>query len=120
MSVHQLDIKWPNRDQHPSVRVSDPDTCVEPSEPRMSKGRLKALAAHYLHPDGLTDFELAELTDTAQTSIGVRRAELVKAGLVIGTTERRPSPAGSPAIVWRITSQGVGYIVRLNDSEVQS
>jgi hypothetical protein len=118
VSVHQLDIKWPNPEQHPAKRVNDPDTCVEPSQVRMSKGRLKALAAHYLHPEGLTDFELAELTDTAQTSIGVRRAELVKAGLVIATLERRPSPSGSLAIVWRITSQGVGYIVRLNDSEV--
>ena len=115
--VVQLPIRWPNTEHHPAVRSNDPDTCVEPSQPRMSNGRLKALAAHYLHPDGLTDFELAAITDTAQTSIGVRRAELVKAGLVIGTTERRPSPSGSLAIVWRITSQGVGFIVRLNDKE---
>lgn len=113
----QQPIVWPNRDQHPSVRVNDPDTCQEPSEFRMSKGRLLALAAHVSHPEGLTDFELAALTDTAQTSIGVRRKELVQAGLVIATLERRPSPSGAKSIVWRITSQGVGFIVRLNESE---
>lgn len=117
MTITQLPIRWPNREQHPAVRVNDRDTCQEPTEVRMSSGRLKALAAHYLHPEGLTDFELAALTDTAQTSIGVRRKELVQAGLVIATLERRPSPSGAKSIVWRITSQGVGFIVRLNESE---
>ena len=42
----QQPIVWPDRDQHPSVRVNDPDTCQEPSEFRMSKGRLAALAGH--------------------------------------------------------------------------
>ena len=46
MSVVQLPIQWPNREQHPTVRVNDPDTCQEPTEVRMSSGRLKALAAH--------------------------------------------------------------------------
>lgn len=116
-TIVQLPIRFPNRDQHPSVRVNDPDTCQEPSETRMSSGRLKALAAHYMHPEGLTDFELAALTDTQQTSIGKRRSELEKAGLIVATTLRRPSPSGAKAIVWRITSQGVGYIVRLGESE---
>lgn len=120
MSVHQLDIKWPDPERHPAKRVGDPDTSVEPSQQRMSKGRLKALACHYLHPDGLTDFELAELIDSQQTSAGVRRKELERAGLVVATTKRRPSPSGKPVIVWRITSQGVGYMVRLNDTEMRS
>ena len=105
----QQPIVWPNRDQHPSVRVNDPDTCQEPSEFRMSKGRLLALAAHVSHPDGLTDFELADRTGKAQTSIGKRRGELAHAGLIVATTERRPSPSGSPAIVWRLTPLGYRY-----------
>lgn len=105
----QQTIHWPNRDQHPAVRVNDPDTCQEPSEFRMSKGRLLALAAHVSHPDGLTDFELAEHTGKAQTSIGKRRGELAHAGLIVATTERRPSPSGSPAIVWRLTPLGYRY-----------
>ena len=102
----QQTIHWPNRDQYPSVRVNDPDTCQEPSEFRMSKGRLLALAVHVQHPDGLTDFELAEHTGKAQTSIGKRRGELAHAGLIIATTDRRPSPSGAPAIVWRLTPSG--------------
>lgn len=105
----QQTIRWPNREQHPSVRVNDPDTCAEPSEFRMSAGRFKALACHVQHPDGLTDFELAEHTGTAQTSIGKRRGELAHAGLIVATTERRPSPSGSPAIVWRLTPLGYRY-----------
>ena len=42
-------LQFPNREQHPSVRVSDPETCVEPSEPRMSAGRTAALLAHAAH-----------------------------------------------------------------------
>lgn len=103
-------VTFPNRDQHPSVRVNDPDTCVEPSEFRMSKGRFLALSTHGQHRDGLTDFELADLTGKAQTSVGKRRGELATAGLIVATTERRPSPSGSPAIVWRITPLGISYL----------
>ena len=100
-------ITFPNREQHPSVRVNDPDTCVEPTEFRMSTGRALALSALVAHAEGLTDFELAAATGKAQTSIGKRRGELAHAGLVIATTERRPSPSNSPAIVWKVTPQGV-------------
>ncbi len=102
----QQTIHWPNRDQHPAVRVNDPDTCREPSEFRMSKGRLAALAGHVQRPDGLTDFELADLIGSQQTSAGKRRGELAHAGLIIATTDRRPSPSGAPAIVWRLTPSG--------------
>ena len=105
----QQTIHWPNREQHPSVRVNDPDTCQEPSEFRMSKGRLAALAGHVQRPDGLTDFELADLIGSQQTSAGKRRGELAHAGLIVATTERRPSPSGSPAIVWRRTPLGYRY-----------
>lgn len=56
---------------------------------------------------GLTDFELADKTGKAQTSIGVRRKELVTLGLVErAPVHPRPSPSGSPSIVWRITDAG--------------
>lgn len=117
MSVTQLPIRFPNRDQHPSVRTTDPDTCVPPSEPKMSKGRTLALLTHAEHEAGLTDFELADLTGSAQTSVGCRRAELVKCDppLVMGTTVRRPSPSGAAAIVWKITPQGVAYARKLRE-----
>lgn len=101
----QQAITWPDPDRDPAVRVNDPDTCVQPSEPRMSKGRWQALTALWWRGPS-TDFELADVTGTAQTSIGKRRGELVKAGLVEATSERRPSPSGSPAVVWRLTGAG--------------
>lgn len=110
-------INWPDRERHPSVRVSDPDTCVEPSEPRMSKGRAKVLAAHFGHPDGLTDFEAADLVGSQQTSAGVRRKELERAGLIVATNTRRPSPSGKPVIVWRITPLGIATVRRMNEQE---
>ena len=60
-------------------------------------------------PDGLTDFELAAMSGKAQTSIGVRRKELCRMGLVEGTTRTRPAPSGSPAAVWVATRAGIAY-----------
>ena len=45
---------------------------------------------------------IPDVTGVAQTSIGVRRHELVAAGLVIDSGLRRPAPSGSLAIVWRV------------------
>lgn len=72
---------------------------------------------------GLTDFELASVVDVIQPSIGVRRGELRKQGLVAPAMEdcepstanpygvrpvRRPTPTtGSPAQVWVITADGL-------------
>ena len=55
--------------------------------------------------DGLTDFELADLTGLQQTSAGKRRLELVRLGLVEATPHTRPAPSGAPARVWRVTTQ---------------
>lgn len=88
----------------PVARRSDPETSHQAAE-RASSGAStnRALALEALRKAGragLTDFELASLTGIAQTSIGVRRGELVRQGLVAATPMRRPSPSGSPAIVW--------------------
>lgn len=89
----------------PAARNSDPETSHQAAR-RARAGaftnRTIALAAlAHAGSNGLTDFELAEITGIPQTSIGVRRGELVKMGYVIKTEERRPSPSGSPSIVWR-------------------
>lgn len=119
MSDQQV-MPFPNREQHPSVRVHDPDTCVEPAEERLSPGREMALRCHAEHASGLTDFELAEHTGKAQTSIGKRRKDLEVRGLVVATTERRPSPQGAPATVYRITEMGSEFARGLSDSAVSS
>lgn len=49
---------------------------------------------------GCTDFEHPPIQ---QTSAGVRRKELERAGLVERSTITRPSPSGCNAIVWRPT-----------------
>lgn len=119
MSGQQV-ITFPDRERHPAKRVNDSDTCVEPSEPTMSKGRLLALTAHAQHVSGLTDFELADHTGKAQTSIGKRRKELEVAGYVVATTQRRLSPSGALATVYRITPDGIRLAQRQSATEVRS
>ena len=89
----------------PRARVSDPDTSHQAAKlATVNAGTNRALALEALRaagPDGLTDFALAEIVGIQQASIGVRRGELVRMGLVEATEMRRPSPSGANAIVWR-------------------
>ncbi|MGV0985046.1 MAG: hypothetical protein ACOYB2_10855 [Limnohabitans sp.] len=98
--------RWPHEDA--TARESDPDTSHEAAKDARAmsgKHRMLALAAlREAGPRGLTDFELADATGVAQTSIGVRRKELVRAGYVEATDARRPAPSGSAAIVWRVVA----------------
>lgn len=91
--------------EEPTARTSDPDTshaAARDARVRAGTHRAKALEAlRAAGARGLTDFELAALTGIAQTSIGVRRKELLRAGYVEATELRRPAPSGSAAIVWR-------------------
>jgi hypothetical protein len=91
--------------EEPNARNSDPQTSHEAAQDaRALSGRHRKLALATLRdagPRGLTDFELAAITGVAQTSIGVRRKELVRAGYVVATDMRRKAPSGSAAIVWR-------------------
>lgn len=85
------------------ARNTDPVTshlAGERAQQRAATGRALALALLRDHSEGLTDFELAGLSGWQQTSIGKRRGELRDAGLVRDSGKRRPSPSGSPAIVW--------------------
>lgn len=96
------------------TRRTDPITSHEAEakvRPHASTGRRAVLSALALYGP-LTDFELAERTGWQQTSIGKRRGECVALGWVEaftapdGTKCKRPSPSGSPAIVWAITAKG--------------
>ncbi len=90
----------------PAARLTDPDTshaAAEDAQENASTHRARALALLQSHPDGLTDFELADLTGLQQTSIGKRRGELRDRGLVRDSGRRRPAPSGSLAIVWVAT-----------------
>lgn len=66
-----------------------------------------ALTAHFAHPQGLTDFELAALVRISQPSIGKRRLDLQRDGCIEYANRNRPAPSGSPARVYRITAKGI-------------
>lgn len=92
----------------PAARISDPATSHEAANEHQAiraRDRAAVLQIHRDNPDGLTDFELAEKMGRQQTSVGKRRGELRDLGLIEATAERRPSPSGSSAIVWRICSR---------------
>lgn len=94
----------------PTSRRRDPVTSRMAGDraPKLRAGdRAEVLRLHAANPDGLTDFELAALMQRQQTSVGKRRVELRDSGLIAQTEMRRPSPSGSPAIVWRITDEGL-------------
>jgi hypothetical protein len=91
-------------------RATDPDTSASAAALNAThrvRDRDRCLQALYragMH--GATDFELETATGIKQTSCGKRRLELLREGLVERTDERRPSPTGSPAVVWRLTIDG--------------
>ena len=83
------------------ARTADPDTSHQAALsvlPRLSGDRQRVRDYLADHPEGLTDFELARGLGGQQTSLGKRRLELK----CVDTGLRRPSPSGSPAVVWRL------------------
>lgn len=98
-------------DDAPRVRRKDPETsraaAAALTPGRLSSHRWAALVALAQGP--ATDFELAQRTGIQQTSVGKRRLELARLGYVEDTGLRRPSPSGSPAIVWGLTREGYDF-----------
>lgn len=87
------------------ARNTDPDTSHEAAKVERQRDRDRALDLHKSHPDGLTDFELADLMGRQQTSAGKRRGELRDLGLIRDTGRRRAAPSGSKAIVWQFIQE---------------
>ena len=91
----------------PMYRATDPDTSRDAAILALhSASAHRQLAARALlaaGPRGATDFELADATGLAQTSVGKRRHDLCQAGLVVallgpdGKQVRRPTPSGATA-----------------------
>lgn len=99
----------------PSWRTSDPATSRDAAVLNLpNRGAHQALALAALRAAGevgLTDFELELETGVKQTSIGKRRLELLRAGLVEPrmvvdpdslrlVQDRRRAPSGASALVW--------------------
>lgn len=88
------------------VRPSDPETSHAAAKAtNRSRGQALALTALAQHGPS-TDFELAEHTGLQQTSVGKRRLDLQRLGLVDATDDRRPTPSGALAIVWTLSTAG--------------
>ena len=105
----------------PGARSTDPGTshaAAANQRRRLGAAHRRVLAA-LVHAGerGLTDFELAAQTGRKQTSFGVRRGELVKAGLVRRTGDTRPSDTASDAAVWAITPAGLDVWAQIPPSE---
>ena len=91
------------------ARHTDPQTSHDAADAHANQrdtDRDKVRVLLSKHPNGLTDFELADLMKRQQTSVGKRRGELRDAGLVRDSGRRRPSPSGSAAIVWESVPVG--------------
>ncbi len=99
----------------PAARATDPATSHEAAATitvqRMRADHQLVLAA--LHDHGpMTDFGIAAKVSAAlgrivkQTSLGVRRKELVTLGLVRNSGRRAPSDTGTSSIVWALTAAG--------------
>lgn len=94
----------------PAARSTDPATSHEAAAavtPRAPAHRVVALLAlAEAGSNGLTDYELEARTGIRQTSIGCRRKDLVRLGLVFerltyeGEPVRRPGPTGALCQVW--------------------
>jgi len=96
-------------DSHRRARNTDPDTShaaaktITPDRQRAAHTLiLELLAAH----GPLSDFRLAFLMGSKQTSAGVRRGELRDAGLVEAHDRAGVSDTGSACIRWALTATG--------------
>lgn len=86
-----------------AARATDPETShIAATNARRHTETDRELVLRLLRTHGpMTDFEIAARAGRAQTSLGVRRGDLVKLGLVEYAGFARPAPSGSPARVWR-------------------
>lgn len=96
----------PYRDGHvPRVAGSDTSTAAAVSiEPGLATKQGLVLALLRISPLGLTDDDLERLTSTRHQTVSARRRELVLAGLVVDSGDRRPTSSGRSAVVWKATS----------------
>lgn len=105
----------------PAARATDPATshmAAKMAEKKCTETQVRAMISLKLNGP-LTDFELARHTNMQQTSIGKRRGDCVKVGMVEMHTDeegkpvRRRAPSGAWAQVWRITAKGEEYLASL-------
>jgi hypothetical protein len=102
-----------------AVRASDPESsrmAAEYIRPHVVRDCREVLAVHYKHrATGLDDFELAELMNRKQTSVGVRRGNLADSEKfdpplikALGEPRHSTSPLTQRKVqCWQITEAGI-------------
>ena len=86
-----------------TLRNSDPETSHRAGRDiRGRSGTIRRKVYEALATKWMTDFELWQLIGGAESSARKRRQELMEAGLVVDSGERRLTGNGSLAIVWRL------------------
>ena len=92
-------------DLTPTTRSTDPGTswaAARDAALTAPNSRARVLRAfRVVYPAGLTDAELAPRVHLPLNSANKRRGELRDAGFGEDSGDRRPTPTGSKAIVWR-------------------
>jgi hypothetical protein len=92
----------------PAARLTDPETSWEAGSANIElRGnlRIEVLDVLLRNPDGLTDWELAEIVHRHQPTVGKRRGELADLGLVEFAGTFRLSPLGSRCRVWKAVNK---------------
>lgn len=96
------------------ARSTDPDTS-QAAAARQTTNKVRTehrVVLELLQWEPLSDFELAKRASQSlrrpikQTSIGVRRGELVRLGLVCDSGRKGKSDTGTACILWQITNSG--------------
>ena len=79
------------------------------------------MLAYLAEVDGATDYEMQQALGIISATQTANRRHLVEAGEVYASADRRPTPSGRSAIVWRLGRGGpqVPAYVPPNDSEEQ-
>lgn len=86
------------------ARLTDPETShAAAAQARTHAATDRDLVLAILTEHGpLTDFGIAAIARRQATSLGVRRGELCKLGLVEWSGGYAPSPSGTAARVWQV------------------
>jgi len=104
----------PRSHVEPSARATDPITSHMAAKAQTpAKVRTEhRLVLELLAMEPMSDFQLAAMASQSlgrtvkQTSVGVRRGELVRIGLVRDSGRKGTSDTGSACIVWELTQAG--------------
>lgn len=92
------------------ARNSDPDTAQLAAQfirAKATSARVKLLAAHARHWNGLTDEEAACYAEVSLSSeYATRCSELKRCGFLIDSGETRQGASGTPRMVRQITPEG--------------